>query len=361
MLNIAKRFVFAAFDRFLQTMTARESLRRHGKDLFREAPRDGLYLNEFPQPPEYSFLPNPKALRPEATEKQRPIFVTARFRSGSTFLWQLFRQLEGVTAFYEPLNERQWIAETSNNPDPTHIGVSSYTDEYQGLHHLAHLFDPIWAFRRLYLDEKDNEPQLAAYIRSLIDAASGRAVLQFNRTDFRLAWLKAHFPEAHILHLYRNPREQWVSVIRKSGRELALDLQGWGPEQGKDLFYTYEWCRNLQGIFPFLDPLQEEHPYFFHYALWRLSYLFGASFSDISIAYESLIEDMEGVLGSVLQTFGLPKTNLTELNRLNRGRLDNRAREYAPEDWYAEIETSCESRIRAYFLKPHQGSTQRPG
>lgn len=352
-MSIAKRFVFAAFDRLLQTTTARESLRRHGKDLFREAPRNALLLDEFPQPSEYSFLPSPNTLGPEATEKQRPIFVTARFRSGSTFLWQLFRQMEGVTAFYEPLNERQWFADTSKETDPTHIGVSSYATEYQGLQHLTRCFDPEWPFSRLYLDEKDNQPQLAQYIQALINAAPGRAVLQFNRVDFRLPWLRTHFPEAHILHLYRNPREQWVSIVRKSGRELALDLQGWGREKGKDLFYTYEWCRDLQGVFPFLDPLQEEHPYFFHFALWRLSYLFGTRFSDMSIAYESLIENLENVIVPLLQNAGLPTTNLEELTNLNQGRLDNRSSEYAPNDWYTDIEARCESRIRAYFLNTH--------
>jgi hypothetical protein len=350
-LKIAKRLVFKAFDRFLQTATARESLRRHGKDRLREAPRDGLYLDEFPQPPEYAFLPNTESLRAKTAAIKRPIFITARFRSGSTFLWQLFRQFEGITAFYEPLNESHWTAETSEKTDPTHIGVDSYTSEYQGLNHLAPLFDRTWSFRRLYLDEKDNEPQLAEYIGALIDAAPGRALLQFNRADFRLAWLRAHFPEAHILHLYRDPREQWVSIIRKSKQTLALDLQGWGPEQGKDLFYTYEWCRDLQGVFPILDPLQKEHPYFFHYALWRLSYLFGARLSDVSIGYESLIENMEATLGPSLKLLGIPTTDLKSLRAINRGRLDRRSAEYAPDNWYADIEARCEFRIRAYFVK----------
>src|SRR5262245_25011535 len=37
------------------------------------------------------------------------VFVTARFRSGSTLLWNLFRNVKGVTAYYEPLNERRWF------------------------------------------------------------------------------------------------------------------------------------------------------------------------------------------------------------------------------------------------------------
>jgi hypothetical protein len=37
------------------------------------------------------------------------VFVTARFRTGSTLLWNIFRHVPGVTAYYEPLNERRWF------------------------------------------------------------------------------------------------------------------------------------------------------------------------------------------------------------------------------------------------------------
>src|SRR4029453_9208736 len=43
-----------------------------------------------------------------AVATRRPVFITARFRSGSTLLWNLFRHLSGCTSYYEPLNERRW-------------------------------------------------------------------------------------------------------------------------------------------------------------------------------------------------------------------------------------------------------------
>ena len=39
------------------------------------------------------------------------VFVTSRFRSGSTLLWNIFRQSGSFTAFYEPFNERRWFDE----------------------------------------------------------------------------------------------------------------------------------------------------------------------------------------------------------------------------------------------------------
>jgi hypothetical protein len=36
------------------------------------------------------------------SQSARPIFITARFRSGSTLLWNMFRRLRGYRAYYEP-------------------------------------------------------------------------------------------------------------------------------------------------------------------------------------------------------------------------------------------------------------------
>ena len=61
-----------------------------------------------------------------------PVFITARFRSGSTFLWQLFKSIQGVTCYYEPLNEAAWflLDKTTAPLDQTHIGVDDYRAEY---------------------------------------------------------------------------------------------------------------------------------------------------------------------------------------------------------------------------------------
>ena len=41
-----------------------------------------------------------------------PIIITGRFRSGSTLLWNIFRDLPECTAYYEPFNERRWFDKT---------------------------------------------------------------------------------------------------------------------------------------------------------------------------------------------------------------------------------------------------------
>lgn len=71
---------------------------------------------------------------PPGDPRPAPVFITARFRSGSTLLWNLFRHVPGCTAYYEPLNERRWFdpASRGDRVDKTHVGVEDYWREYKG-------------------------------------------------------------------------------------------------------------------------------------------------------------------------------------------------------------------------------------
>jgi hypothetical protein len=76
------------------------------------------------------------------------IIITGRFRSGSTLLWNLFRNINGMTAYYEPFNERRWFDPHVRGArvDPTHKNVDEYWREYEGLEALAHLCSPFRSF-----------------------------------------------------------------------------------------------------------------------------------------------------------------------------------------------------------------------
>ena len=299
-----------------------------------------------PVPMQYRSHSAETAIKPAA----RPIFITARFRSGSTFLWQLFKSIEGVTCYYEPLNEARWfLLDHSTAPlDKTHIGVEDYRAEYEGMRDLDTWFDPNWAYRHLYMDETSHDPNLERYISELIRRANGRAVLQFNRVDFRLPWLRAHFPEAYILHLYRHPREQWMSILGK-GAEVSPDFRIQSAlERSPDGFYTLEWARDLRHVFPFLEPAGR-HPYELHYLLWRLSYLFGRAYGDISICFEDVVLDFERTVGEVCSAVGLEQADLQRLSRLNQGKQTSRWPSYADDAWYSNMEARCDREIEIYF------------
>lgn len=280
-----------------------------------------------------------------------PLFVSARFRSGSTLLWNMFRNTPGVTAYYEPLNERQWFLQRpdSDRTDRTHVNVDQYWREYQGMSHLAQWFSEDWSCKDLYMDERSCDLRMARYIAELIRGAAGRPVLQFNRVDFRLAWLRRQFPEGRILVLYRNPREQWLSVQRSSSgaspsHRLTLD-------EADDYFYTLEWARDLRRVFPFLDPAQHDHAYALHYLLWRASYLFACQYADMMIAYEDLIDDPDSLLRDVLTCFdinggALPSGGYRHLLQPPR---PERWPDYADAAWFDEMESQCEEELRRFF------------
>lgn len=106
--------------------------------------------------------------------------ITARFRSGSTPLWNLFRHVEGCTAYYEPLNERRWFeaGHRGKRVDPAHRGVEDYWREYDGLADLATVYRESWVRRHLYMDASFWDPHLQAYVGRLIEHAHGRPLLQ---------------------------------------------------------------------------------------------------------------------------------------------------------------------------------------
>ncbi|MCG6940740.1 MAG: sulfotransferase [Thiohalocapsa sp.] len=330
---------------------------------WREANRDLVCGQQTPRLRGLAYAPPParygcpdaggvEALHAARADGARPLFITARFRSGSTLLWNIFRHTPGVTAFYEPLNERQWFRGGGARPDatdPTHLHAERYGAEYAGFDDLARWFDPDWTWQELHMDAQSCDRRLARYLAELIRRAPRRPVLQCNRLDFRLPWLRRVFLHADILHLYRNPREQWLSVQRSStgcppGKRLV-------PDEPDDYFYTLEWARDLRRVFPCVDPAQHEHAYAVHYLLWRLSYLFGLCHADVSIAYEDLMYDVAATLGPVFARFGIDDARLAGDGYADLVKAPEPVRwpRYADAAWFEAIESDCEREL-ARFL-----------
>ena len=344
-MRIARHPIYWLIRKALNSYFVREELWRSNRDRFRRGTAPHLPAGRLTKlPPDYRLA------RPELAPpiSKSPVFITARFRSGSTFLWQLFRGVDGVTAYYEPLNERRWFLHPEHNPpsDRTHRGVDNYGLEYAGMRDLEGLFDLNWGYRELYMDERSHDPRLFCYITELIRRADGRPVLQFNRVDLRLPWLRAHFPDAMIVHLYRHPREQWMSMQVKHRVPLTCALEEFAQY---DSFYTIPWARDLRTVFPFLEIDAEIHPYALHYYLWRLSFTFGKLYSHLSLSYEELTGDFAGSFGKLLSELAIAGGDLAQLRQLNRGPVAPRWPDYADDRWFAAIEAECERTLCIYF------------
>ena len=290
------------------------------------------------------------SIKNETCNRSDIIFVTGRFRSGTTLLWNIFRHTKGVIAYYEPFNERRWFDPKirGNYTDTTHKGVSNYWQEYENMEFLVKYYEEWWINKNLYMDRDFWAPKMKRYIELLIENARGRPVLQFNRVDFRLSWLKANFPKAKIIHIYRNPRDQWCSFLR--------DINAFSPKDkieefySKDGFYLLTWCEDLKYHFPFLDPCQASHPYELFYYLWYLSFIFGKSFADFSFSFESLIESPESVISRMYELLGLQSLDEIILNKLIKRPLIGKWRQYADDKWFKDIESKCERDLHDFIF-----------
>jgi hypothetical protein len=278
------------------------------------------------------------------------IFVTGRFRSGSTLVWNLFRNLPAFTAYYEPFNERRWFDPRTrgSHVDPTHVNVSNYWAEYDGLDALERYFSAQWKFQQLYMPAHAWNPAMQRYIETLIENAPGRPVLQFNEMDLRLPWLRARFPGAKILHIFRHPRDQWCSTL---GTDLASSASHTLREfAAADGFYLLRWGADLRRYFPFLTLEEGSHPYELFYQIWKLSYLFGRLYADVSIPFERLVQCPEPALRGIFSALAIPEHTLRPLLPLVRPVPLGRWRSYAAGEWFESIETRVEQTFEEYAI-----------
>jgi hypothetical protein len=288
-------------------------------------------------------------LREQPSQRADAVFITARFRSGSTLLWNLFRNVEGVTSYYEPLNERRWFdpAHRGSRMDPSHLRVSDYWTEYEGLEELGSSFKESWNDRHLYMEASFWEPDLKHYVETLIARARGRPVLQFNRIDLRLPWFRRNFPRAKIVHLVRQPRDQWCSSLGDASR-FTRDMS-MAQFAAHDHYYLRIWAKDLAYHFPFLDENTVSHPYQLSYYIWKLSFLFGRAYADYSICFENLLEEPGKRLEEMFGVLGLACHDQAKLLNLIVKPAIGKWKEYADDQWFADQESACETVLEEFL------------
>lgn len=323
----------------------------------------GLTALPDPDYPELGRVPTVS----RSASRSDAVIITARFRSGSTMLWNLFRNVEGCTAYYEPLSHTRYFdsVEREQYVDPTHRGVEDYRAEYKGLDELAQLYRVNWAIRNFLMGPDFWDPDLERFIEVMIEKAKGRAVLQFNRIDFRLPWIQKHFPNARLIHLYRHPRDQWCSTLQDNAHRPKLEdaKQLFNPDffltkdgtfkqfAAYDNYYLRLWAADLTPHFPFLDETRLAHPYQMFYFIWKLSYLFGRKYCHYSVGYENLISNPEPQLEELMKAANIRNYNIEKLRALLVKPGLGKWKKYADNEWFQKHEEHCESILSDFLGK----------
>ena len=154
---------------------------------------------------------------------KKQIFIHSLFRTGSTYLWNKFRQNDNFYCYYEPFHP--------SLQDVTLYNIENIlTKDYKAVHHPALSTYYLYEYRKILTPEHRGLPYFKKsfsfdefchnaenqdaqkYINHLIKNGGEKIpVFQFNRSAGRTRWFVENFPDALNIYLVRNPGHQWQS------------------------------------------------------------------------------------------------------------------------------------------------------
>lgn len=238
-----------------------------------------------------------------------PLFITGRFRSGTSFLWQLFNQLEGFCAWYEPLHPQLLAAIEHVQPKSDHVGIDDYWHNYRKHPDFSRVYRPQFAVEHLYLEESDCYTELEEYINKLIELSGDDVpVIQFNRVDLRLSWLKAKFPNAKIIHIKRNPLQLYHSQRKHIPKAKRDDPNYW------DAYELPAWCHALNDTLA--THSTHQHAFYGFYLLYQLSELMAKNHADVSINLDQHIFQSDEFIEQLSAVVPLSQNQIATLKHL---------------------------------------------
>ena len=159
------------------------------------------------------------------TQNTTAVFLHGLWRSCTTYMWSRFRASPRAYCYYEPLHEglvrlnpkriangTPDLMKASGHPVMAQPYFAEFTPLLRKRRGVKN-YDASFAYDRYILHPDDCHPSLFKYISILINHATQQEripVLGFNRSAFRMAWLKKHF-NSWNLHIDRHPFDVWSS------------------------------------------------------------------------------------------------------------------------------------------------------
>lgn len=255
---------------------------------------------------------------------KKPIFIHSLFRTGSTYVWNKFRQDDRYSCYYEPFN--QFLSEISTERAYIWAYDSKATDEVRHpritknhLFEYKKLIKPgqkgIPFFKKSFsFDDyckNDSNPGMKRYIDNLIHTAEAEGktpVLQFNRSAFKIKWFKRYFPGSINIYLARNSHDQWhsyISMLEENSLDifLIMDVLTAGINRNNQYFkrlgsyvhlveFHSEKFYNEELIYrALLDVYSYDELYHIFYFIWLTALWESACHSDILIAIDLVSSD----------------------------------------------------------------------
>ncbi len=242
-----------------------------------------------------------------------PIFIHSLFRSGSTYLFMVFRRSgAGYWCYQEPLHEIAFFSRDNTSGLEQDHGEN----KAQLLRHPAvdsayfrELKEtwPAWKdvitepiiYDAYFLGE--NEEIGIRYWEVLAEAARGRPVFQECRTSGRIGAIKSRMGGYHI-YLWRNPWDQWWSYKVAPYFDVANQIILHASQAPKPVQLLLEKLdvpayegKDLAGAFAFYGerPLTSEQSYLAFYLLWCLGLREGTYHADILLNIDRLSDSTE--------------------------------------------------------------------
>ncbi len=248
------------------------------------------------------------------------VIVSGDFCSGSTLLFTLFRETRKYYCLYEPLHEllkEYLIHPLRPEVHDHHFFLEGYFTEFKGFRRVGALFDPRWGYSRLAIGPDAPADDLYRYLSYIIGMGFGRAprvMFKENRIPFRLAWVRANFPHAKIIHIHRPAADQWKSILRRVQTHKHREDVGQGSP-GFNGFNIARWCEDLKETYPELDARHFTSGYDRFHALWQLSLDANRRSADLSIDYRELLNDFEATAERLWACCGITGIDTAALKR----------------------------------------------
>jgi hypothetical protein len=212
---------------------------------------------------------------------KKPIFIHSLFRTGSTYIWNKFRENPNYYCYYEPFH--QILAQVTpknieyalsknydrvKHPHLTRYYLYEYRPLLENEHSGVPYFKKSFSFDEFCYNGEN--PDLKNYIDYLITRAGDKIpLLQFNRSALRVKWFKQNYPDSLNIYLVRNPRDQWESYVQLYRRSnytgfFLMDLIIAGINKDKNDFLP---LANRLPLLRYRDDQQDNENNFYHLLL----------------------------------------------------------------------------------------------